>query len=73
MDPKCMYFHSKHSQYKPALRQTLESFVVSSSSSRGFIDPSTSVSTGNLVSCLVSCGGFRFDASSLVTMLSVMR
>jgi hypothetical protein len=37
----------------------LESFVVSSSSSRGFIDPSTSVSTGNLVSCLVSCDGFR--------------
>jgi hypothetical protein len=31
----------------------------SSSSSRGTIDPSTSVSTGNLVSCLVSCGGFR--------------
>jgi hypothetical protein len=33
--------------------------VVSSSSSRGAIDPSTSVSTGNLVSRLVSCGGFR--------------
>jgi hypothetical protein len=33
--------------------------VESSSSSRGAIDPSTSVSTGNLVSCLVSCGGFR--------------
>jgi hypothetical protein len=31
------------------------------------------VSTGNLVSCLVSCGGFRSDASSLVTMLRVMR
>jgi hypothetical protein len=31
----------------------------SSNSSRGAIDPSTSVSTGNLVSCLVSCGGFR--------------
>jgi hypothetical protein len=39
----------------------------------GSIDPSTSVSTGNLVSYLVSCGGFRSDASSLVTMLSVMR
>jgi hypothetical protein len=60
-------------QYNRALRQTLESFVVSSSSSRGFIDPSTSVSTGNLVSRLVSCGGFRSDASSLVTMLSVMQ
>jgi hypothetical protein len=33
--------------------------VVSSSPSRGFLDPSTSISTGNLVSCLVSCGGFR--------------
>jgi hypothetical protein len=33
--------------------------VESSSSSRGAIDPSTSVSTGNLVSCSVSCGGFR--------------
>jgi hypothetical protein len=33
--------------------------VESSSSSRGAIDPSTSVSTDNLVSCLVSCGGFR--------------
>jgi hypothetical protein len=33
--------------------------VVLSSSSRGAIDPSTSVSTDNLVSCLVSCGGFR--------------
>jgi hypothetical protein len=33
--------------------------VESSSSSRGAIDPSTSVSTGNLASCLVSCGGFR--------------
>jgi hypothetical protein len=31
------------------------------------------VSTGNLVSYLVSCGGFRSDASSLVTMLRVMR
>jgi hypothetical protein len=37
----------------------LSPLVMSSSSSRGFIDPSTSVSTGNLVSCLVSCGGFR--------------
>jgi hypothetical protein len=33
--------------------------VVLSSFSRRAIDPSTSVSTGNLVSCLVSCGGFR--------------
>jgi hypothetical protein len=33
--------------------------VESSSSSRGDIDPSTSVSTDNLVSWLVSCGGFR--------------
>jgi hypothetical protein len=39
----------------------------------GSIDLSTSVSTGNLVSYLVSCGGFRSDASSLLTMLSVMR
>jgi hypothetical protein len=31
------------------------------------------VSTGNLVSYLVSYGGFRSDASSLVTMLRVMR
>jgi hypothetical protein len=36
--------------------------VVSSSSSRGVIDPSTSVSTGNLVSCLVSCGGFKLGS-----------
>jgi hypothetical protein len=35
----------------------LSPLVVSLSSSRGFVDPSTSVSTGNLVSCLVSCGG----------------
>jgi hypothetical protein len=36
--------------------------VVPSSSSRGFIDPSTSVSTGNLVSCLISCGGFKLGS-----------
>jgi hypothetical protein len=62
-----------HSQYKSALCQTLESICRVVEFSRGFIDPSTSVSTGNLVSCLVSCGGFRSDASSLVTMLSVTR
>jgi hypothetical protein len=44
---------------KPALCQLSSLLVVSSSSSRGAIDQSTSVSTGNLVSCLVSCGGFR--------------
>jgi hypothetical protein len=59
-----------HSQYKPALRQTLESIcrVV-----EFFERVHRSVSTGNLVSYLVSCGGFRSDASSLVTMLRVMR
>jgi hypothetical protein len=38
---------------------TSSPLVESSNSSRGSIDPSTSVSTGSLVSCLVSCGGFR--------------
>jgi hypothetical protein len=44
---------------KPAPCQLSSPLVKSSSSSRGAIDLSTSVSTGNLVSCLVSCGGFR--------------
>jgi hypothetical protein len=44
---------------KPARANFRVILVESSSSSRGAIDPSTSVSTGNLVSCLVSCGGFR--------------
>jgi hypothetical protein len=44
---------------KPAPCQLPSPLVKSSSSSRGAIDPSTSVSTDNLVSCLVSCGGFR--------------
>jgi hypothetical protein len=44
---------------KPALCQPSSPLVESSSSSGGAIDPLTSVSTGNLVSCLVSCGGFR--------------
>jgi hypothetical protein len=44
---------------KPALCHLYSPLVESSSSSRGAIDPSTSVSTGNLVPCLVSCGGFR--------------
>jgi hypothetical protein len=44
---------------KPAPCHFRVLLVVPSSSSRGAIDPSTSVSTGNLVSCLVSCGGFR--------------
>jgi hypothetical protein len=43
---------------KPAPCQLSSPLVESSSSSREAIDPSTSVSTGNLVSCLVSCGGF---------------
>jgi hypothetical protein len=43
---------------KPAPCQLSSPLVDSSSSSRGAIDPSTSISTGNLVSCLVSCGGF---------------
>jgi hypothetical protein len=46
-------------QNKPAPCQLSSPLVESSSSSRGAIDSSTSVSTGNLVSCLVSCGGFR--------------
>jgi hypothetical protein len=44
---------------KPARANFRVLLVVSSSSSRGAIDPSTFVSTGNLVSCLVSFGGFR--------------
>jgi hypothetical protein len=44
---------------KPARANFRVLLVESSSSSRGVIDPSTSVSNGNLVSCLVSCGGFR--------------
>jgi hypothetical protein len=44
---------------KPAPCHLSSPLVESSSSSRGAIDPSTSVSTDNLVSCLVSCGGFR--------------
>jgi hypothetical protein len=36
--------------------------VVLSSSSRRFIDPSTSVSTDNLVSCLVSFSGFKLGS-----------
>jgi hypothetical protein len=44
---------------KPAPCHLSSPLVESSSSSRGAIDPSTTVSTGNLVSCLVSCGGFR--------------
>jgi hypothetical protein len=47
-------FHNKTGPCQP-----LSPLVESSSSSRGAIDPSTSVSTDNLVSCLVSCGGFR--------------
>jgi hypothetical protein len=47
-------FHNKPAPCKPS-----SPLVESSSSSRGAIDPSTSVSTGNLLSCLVSCGGFR--------------
>jgi hypothetical protein len=47
--------------------------VVSSSSSRGAIDQSTSVSTGNLVSCLYHAVDLDRNASSLVTMLSIMR
>jgi hypothetical protein len=46
-----------HNQTGPVPKSS--PLVESSSSSRGAIDPSTSVSTGNLVSCLVSCGGFR--------------
>jgi hypothetical protein len=46
-----------HNQTGPVPK--LSPLVESSSSSRGAIDPSTSVSTGNHVSCLVSCGGFR--------------
>jgi hypothetical protein len=38
---------------------TSSPLVESSSSSRGSIDLSTSVSTDSLVSCLVSCGAFR--------------
>jgi hypothetical protein len=44
---------------KPALCHLSSPLVESSSSSRGATNTSTSVSTGNLVSCLVSCGGFR--------------
>jgi hypothetical protein len=44
---------------KPALCQLSSTLVESSSSSRGIIEPSTSVSTSNLVSCIVSCSGFR--------------
>jgi hypothetical protein len=46
-----------HNQTGPVPKSS--PLVESSSSSRGDIDPLTSVSTGNLVSCLVSCGGFR--------------
>jgi hypothetical protein len=46
-------FHNKLALWQPS-----SPLVESSSSLRGAIDPSTSVSTGNLVSCLVSCGGF---------------
>jgi hypothetical protein len=44
---------------KPAPCHLSNPLVKSSSSSRGIIDPLTFVSTDNLVSCLVSCGGFR--------------
>jgi hypothetical protein len=44
---------------KPALCHLSSPLVESSSSSRGITDPSISVSTGNLISCLVSCSGFR--------------
>jgi hypothetical protein len=44
---------------KPAPCQLSSPFSRVVESSRGAIDPSTFVSTGNLVSCLVSCGGFR--------------
>jgi hypothetical protein len=47
-------FHNKLAPCQPS-----SPLVESSSSSRGTIDPSTSVSTDNLVSCPVSYGGFR--------------
>jgi hypothetical protein len=47
-------FHNKTAPCEPS-----SPLVESSSSLRGAIDPSTSVSTCNLVSCLVSCTGFR--------------
>jgi hypothetical protein len=49
----------EHLHYKTGPVPKSSPLVESSSSSRGSIDPSTSVCTGNLVSCLVSCGGFR--------------
>jgi hypothetical protein len=58
-------------QYKPALRQTLESIcrVV-----EFFERVHRSVDLREYrLSYLVSCGGFRSDASSLDTMLRVMR
>jgi hypothetical protein len=59
MNPGCMLLYSHIFTTNRLYAKPSSPLVVSSSSSRGFIDPSTSVSTGNLVSCLVSCGGFR--------------
>jgi hypothetical protein len=57
-EPLVFVIGIKQFHNKPAPCLSSRPLVESSCSSRGIIDPSTSVGTGNLVSCLVSCSGF---------------